>query len=62
MDWKNTLNSLYDSVPKSEETEEIAVEKPTVKKQSLRVELDKRKGKPAGCHDDKGGAGKGLEG
>jgi len=47
MDWKNTLNSLYDSVPKSEETEDIVVEKRTDKKQSLRVELDKRKGKPA---------------
>ena len=46
MDWKDKLNSLYDSVPKSEETE-VVVEKQTVKKQTLRIELDKRNGKPA---------------
>jgi len=46
MDWKDKLTSLYDSVPKSEEAETV-VEKQTVKKQTLRVELDKRNGKPA---------------
>jgi len=50
MDWKDKLNSLYDSVPKSTE-EEKPHEKPannaSAKKQTLRVELDKRNGKPA---------------
>ena len=46
MDWKDKLNSLYNSVPTSSE-EEIVVEKLTAKKQTLRIELDKRNGKPA---------------
>ena len=47
MDWKDKLNSLYDLVPTSSSEEEIVVEKPIAKKQTLRVELDKRNGKPA---------------
>jgi translation initiation factor 1 len=47
MDWKDKLNSLYDSIPTSSEEKEIVVEKPIIKKQTLRVELDKRNGKPA---------------
>lgn len=49
MDWKDKLGSLYDAVPKAEETGNetpTKTEKPT-KKQTLRVELDKRNGKPA---------------
>ncbi|NDV45755.1 translation initiation factor [Paludibacter sp. 221] len=50
MDWKDKLNALYDAVPKSEEnnasTEDVQ-NKPVSKKQQLRVELDKRNGKPA---------------
>lgn len=49
MDWKDKLNALYDAVPKvdsAEAIEEKQVEKPS-KKQTLRVELDKRNGKPA---------------
>ena len=49
MDWKDKLNSLYDSVPKveSNETVEEKKEEKVSKKQTLRVELDKRNGKPA---------------
>ena len=56
MDWKEKLNSLYDSLPKSEEIVEpdgrdAACHVSTVankpQKQTLRVELDKRKGKSA---------------
>ncbi len=49
MDWKDKLNSLYDSVPKADNTEpeEEKTVKYAVKKQTLRVELDKRNGKPA---------------
>ena len=46
MDWKDKLTSLYDSLPTSSD-EEIIVEKPVAKKQTLRIELDKRNGKPA---------------
>ena len=46
MDWKEKLNLLHDALPKSVE-EEIVVETPSVKKQKLRIELDKRKGKAA---------------
>ena len=50
MDWKDTLSALYDAVPKPA-AEENAAEKPSakpgVKKQTLRVELDKRSGKAA---------------
>ena len=44
MDWKEKLNSLYDVVPKSAEEESI-IEPQSVRKQHLRIELDKRKGK-----------------
>lgn len=49
MDWKDKLNSLYDSVPQDEAKEEPVIEVNTSakKKQTLRVELDKRNGKPA---------------
>ena len=48
MDWKDKLSSIYKSVPQAEEnnnTEDIQKEK-TPKKQTLRVEVDKRNGKP----------------
>lgn len=50
MDWKDKLNSLYNSVPQAPEEEtsaEIPVKEDVAKKQALRVELDKRNGKPA---------------
>ena len=50
MDWKDKLNSLCDSTPKSAEEENIVeepIKKNSTKKQILRVELDKRNGKPA---------------
>lgn len=51
MDWKDKLNSLYDSVPQSDENEaqdaEVDATQQKPKKQTLRVELDKRNGKPA---------------
>jgi len=55
MDWKDKLNSLYESVPKSDcgdamhsvPTLDAKHRVSTTKKQTLRVELDKRKGKPA---------------
>ncbi len=49
MDWKDKLNALKSEVPHIEE-EEVKMEpqeKTVVKKEMLRVELDKRKGKPA---------------
>lgn len=48
MDWKDKLSSIYNSVPQAEENnnqEEVKKEE-TPKKQTLRVELDKRNGKP----------------
>ena len=50
MDWKDKLNSLYHSVPRSQESENtpsITEKEPKIKQQTLRVELDKRNGKPA---------------
>ena len=50
MDWKDKLGSLYDNVPKASEEEITPKETHTeqkTKKQTLRVELDKRNGKPA---------------
>jgi len=44
--WKDKLTSLYDSLPTSSD-EEVVAEKPIAKKQTLRIELDKRNGKPA---------------
>lgn len=48
MDWKDKLNGLKSEVPQVEEAPQAATVK-TVKRQSepLRVELDKRNGKPA---------------
>ena len=49
MDWKDKLNGLKSEVPQVDETPEPVVAKPAKKRQvdPLRVELDKRKGKPA---------------
>ncbi len=49
MDWKDKLNGLKSEVPQVEETPEAVKPVKTVKRQSepLRVELDKRNGKPA---------------
>lgn len=51
MDWKDRLGALYDTVPKAETGDETALPaseaQPKEKKQTLRVELDKRNGKPA---------------
>ncbi len=48
MDWRDKLNEVKSTVPQVEEVPQIAPVK-TVKRQSepLRVELDKRNGKPA---------------
>ena len=49
MDWKDKLNGLKSEVPQVEETPETVKPVKTVKRQSepLRVELNKRNGKPA---------------
>ena len=49
MDWRDRLNEVKNSVPQVEETPESTIIKPAKKRQSepLRVELDKRNGKPA---------------
>jgi translation initiation factor 1 len=49
MDWKDKLNEVKKIVPIAEETPVPATPKPQKKRQSepLRVELDKRNGKPA---------------
>lgn len=49
MDWRDKLSSLKSELPQVEETPVIANAKPAKKRQSepLRVELDKRNGKPA---------------
>lgn len=49
MDWRDKLNELRSSVPQIEEehVEERQPSKPILTKQLLRVELDKRNGKPA---------------
>lgn len=50
MDWKDKLGSLYDSVPQEPEAENEITDNSSeqkIKKQTLRVELDKRNGKPA---------------
>ena len=45
-DWKDKLNALYDAVPKADDTEEVPMPTAPARKQTLRVELDKRNGKP----------------
>lgn len=49
MDWRDKLNTLKTELPQVEESAVTATEKPAKKRQSepLRVELDKRNGKPA---------------
>jgi len=49
MDWRDKLNEVKNTVPQVEETPEASIIKPAKKRQSepLRVELDKRNGKPA---------------
>ena len=49
MDWKDKLNNLKSDLPQVEDTKFDKIVKPTNKRQSepLRVELDKRNGKPA---------------
>ena len=49
MDWRDKLNEVKSTVPQMEETPEAMNIKPAKKRQSepLRVELDKRNGKPA---------------
>jgi len=49
MDWRDKLNELKDELPKAEEKPVSAAVKPAKKRQvePLRVELDKRNGKPA---------------
>ncbi len=49
MDWRDKLSGLKSELPQVEETPVIASAKPAKKRQSepLRVELDKRNGKPA---------------
>lgn len=47
--WQDKLNQLKKEVPQVDETPELATPKPAKKRQvePLRVELDKRNGKPA---------------
>ncbi len=49
MDWKDKLNALRTEVPQAENdsNSEPQTEGPVKKSQTLRVELDKRNGKPA---------------
>jgi len=49
MNWKDKLSSLKQELPQVEEVPEVASAKPSKKLQvvPLRVELDKRNGKPA---------------
>jgi translation initiation factor 1 len=49
MDWRDKLSGLKSELPQVEETPAAAPVKPAKKRQSepLRVELDKRNGKPA---------------
>ena len=49
MDWRDKLSGLKSELPQVEETSATATEKPVKKRQvePLRVELDKRNGKPA---------------
>lgn len=49
MDWRDRLNEVKSTVPQAEETPTSVTPKPTKKRQvdPLRVELDKRNGKPA---------------
>ena len=49
MDWRDKLNEVKSIVPQVKETVEETTNKPAKKRQSepLRVELDKRNGKPA---------------
>ena len=48
-DWRDKLNILKEELPQVEETPVLAAPKPAKKRQTepLRVELDKRNGKPA---------------
>ena len=50
MDWKDKLDALKNAVPQVDNVPEAVIEKEPAdnrKKQTLRVELDKRNGKPA---------------
>jgi translation initiation factor 1 len=49
MDWRDKLSGLKSELPQVEVTQDAAPAKPAKKRQSepLRVELDKRNGKPA---------------
>lgn len=49
MDWRDKLNEVKNTVPQAQEIPSSAAPKPTKKRQiePLRVELDKRNGKPA---------------
>lgn len=50
MDWKDKLDALRNAVPQVDDVPETVFEKEPAdnrKKQTLRVELDKRNGKPA---------------
>lgn len=49
MDWRDKLNSIKTDLPAGEETQPTTTQTAVQKKQSepLRVELDKRNGKPA---------------
>lgn len=47
MDWKDKLNALKTELPEGETRPEIIEPKNKFQKEPLRVELDKRNGKPA---------------
>ncbi len=46
-DWKDKLSSLYGAVPKADGADEAPTPAAPAGKQTLRVELDRRNGKPA---------------
>ncbi|OJV36166.1 MAG: hypothetical protein BGO29_01045 [Bacteroidales bacterium 36-12] len=47
MDWRDKLNSLKSELPEGEDIPEVQQPQKVQKKEMLRVELDKRNGKPA---------------
>jgi translation initiation factor 1 len=47
MDWRDKLNALKTDLPEGEEISVVQEQKPGKQKDPLRVEMDKRNGKPA---------------
>ncbi|GAB1416383.1 translation initiation factor [Paludibacter sp.] len=47
MDWRDKLNSIKSELPEGEDLPVVEQSKEKVKKEMLRVEMDKRNGKPS---------------